>query len=394
MPPRFQLLVAAAASLFAVIGCGGSSTQKTPPPPSEPVTIVAQPASASIPLDSSGTFTVQVEGTPPFQYQWSKNGDSISGATTASYTTPPIELGDTGTQYTVTVSNSVNSVTSAVATVTVGPRSPKPGDLRFKLIGSQALDQWTNDGPASLQFTFQPAFSSAFADPLFIGDQACSAGQPYPNCGWTYDVFYLPSGGMPLSVSFKAGYIADFDADLKTLNTADAVIQSLDFQTAAGAYGSEWLSIQGGQFDLIQRTVSAGLIASTVASDAAQSRVITAVSFDASGQAHLMSYGWQGDTTTVYDTEVSIVAPQDVVNAASNLGSAGFIITAFGGDDTDGYVLVGTKVHGDTLPRAVQAYPQSNLGGRAWMEVADVTWLEYTSSGSISSQGYEFVSEQ
>ena len=36
----------------------------------------------------------------------------------------------------------------------------------------------------------------------------------------------------------------------------------------------------------------------------AHSRVITAVSFDASGQVYFLSYGWQGDTTTVYETKV------------------------------------------------------------------------------------------
>jgi Immunoglobulin domain len=337
---------------------------------------------------------VAVSGTPPFSYQWSKNGQAVSGANDATYTTPAVELGDNGDQYTVTVSNSVNSVTSAPATLTVGPRSPMPGDLRFKLIASQALDQWTDDGPASLQFTFQPAFSNAFASPLQIGDQSCFPAQPYPNCAWTFDVFSLPSGGMPLSVSFKAGYLANFESDLQTLNAPDTVIQTLDFQPVSGAYGSEWLTIQGGQFDLIERVVAPGMITSTVASDAAQSRVITAVSFDASGQAHLMSYGWQGDTTTVYDTEVAIVTPQDVVDTAGNLAGAGFMITGFGGDDTDGYVLVGTKVHGDSLPRALQAYPQSNLGGRGWVDVARLLWQEYSASGSETSNGYEYISEQ
>ena len=82
------------------------------------------------------------------------------------------------------------------------------------------------------------------------------------------------------------------------------------------------------------------------------SRVVTAVSFDNSGQANLISYGWQGDAT-VYETEAIISRPQDVATAATTLAGKGYIISAFGGDDTDGYVLIGTRVKGDTLPRSL-----------------------------------------
>jgi hypothetical protein len=353
----------------------------------------------TVPIYSTGTFNVSVGGTPPFTYQWSRNGVMVSQTTgslyTASYTTTEIELSDNNAQYAVTVSNSVNSVTSSTATLTVGPRSPMPGDLRFKLIGSQALQQWTNDGPEGLQFPWQPTFANAFATPMQIGDQVCSAGPDYPNCAWGFDVFSLPSTGMPLSVAFRAGYLANFETDLQNYNAVDTVIQSLDMQNDVGAYGLELLKIQGSSaFDLLERVVAPGSIASTVAADGLQSRVITAVSFDATGQAHLMSYGWQGDTSTAYETEVSIVAPQDVVTAASSLGSGGFTITAFGGDDSDGYVLVGTKVHGDSVPRPVTAYPQSNPGGRAWVELARFRWIEYSSTGSVTSQGYENIREQ
>jgi len=52
-------------------------------------------------------------------YQWFKNGVAINGATSSSYTTPPTAAGDTGAVFTVTVSNSVGSVTSGPATLTV-----------------------------------------------------------------------------------------------------------------------------------------------------------------------------------------------------------------------------------------------------------------------------------
>jgi hypothetical protein len=52
-------------------------------------------------------------------YQWRKNGATIGGATAASYTTPATSSADNGAQFTVVVTNSVNTVTSSAATLTV-----------------------------------------------------------------------------------------------------------------------------------------------------------------------------------------------------------------------------------------------------------------------------------
>jgi hypothetical protein len=41
------------------------------------------------------------------------------------------------------------------------------------------------------------------------------------------------------------------------------------------------------------------------------------------------------------------------VNQAYNLGNTGYFISAFGGNNTDGYLLVGMRVKGDTLPRFI-----------------------------------------
>lgn len=58
-------------------------------------------------------------GAAPLTYNWSKSGAAISGATSASYTTPATAAADNGALFTVTVSNSVSAVTSSAATLTV-----------------------------------------------------------------------------------------------------------------------------------------------------------------------------------------------------------------------------------------------------------------------------------
>ena len=82
-------------------------------------TISAQPASKTVTAGQAATFSVTAAGTATLTYQWKKNGAAIGGATAASYTTPATVAADNGAQFTVTVTNSVSSVTSNAATLTV-----------------------------------------------------------------------------------------------------------------------------------------------------------------------------------------------------------------------------------------------------------------------------------
>jgi hypothetical protein len=94
------------------------------PAPTAPV-ITTQPAAQSVTAGQSATFTVVASGTGPLSYQWQKNGTAIAAASSASYTTPPASLADSGTRFSVVVSNAGGSKTSASAqlTVTVPPPS-------------------------------------------------------------------------------------------------------------------------------------------------------------------------------------------------------------------------------------------------------------------------------
>jgi hypothetical protein len=79
-------------------------------------TITTQPASTTATVGASASFTVVANGNPAPTYQWLKNGAAISGATNATYTIASTVTGDVAT-YTVTVTNSVSSVTSSAATL-------------------------------------------------------------------------------------------------------------------------------------------------------------------------------------------------------------------------------------------------------------------------------------
>jgi hypothetical protein len=81
--------------------------------------ITAQPANATVAAGQAATFSVTANGTSPLSYQWTRNGASISGATSRSYTTPATASTDNGSTFAVTVTNSVSSASSNSATLTV-----------------------------------------------------------------------------------------------------------------------------------------------------------------------------------------------------------------------------------------------------------------------------------
>ncbi len=359
--------------IVILFGCGGG-----PGSPQQAPSIATQPASQSVPLGQTATFAVSANGSAPISYQWQENRTAIVGATAASYTTTDVTTGDSGSEFTVTVSNAAGSVTSNPATLTVGPRSPKAGDLRFQQVGAPTeAEQGTAD---AIVMTFPKGavngWPNAVGSPLQIGAQGgCfELVTPDSGCGWTVWATALPPDQSGLNAAYNSGSYSNFDSDLNRPgvfdsppDAPDSVITSVDFNPAYNAYAIGWAqTTQGGGFDLRREIVAPGAVPTTVAQDAEQSRVITAVSFDANGRANLFSYGWQGDTRTVYDTQVvSIPAEGDqvgqtVTSAAQSLADEGYILTAFGGDATNGFLLIGTKVRGDSLPRPIfdQACPQ------------------------------------
>jgi hypothetical protein len=89
-------------------------------------TITTQPANQTVTAGQTVTFTVVAGGTAPLSYQWQKNGVSIAGATSSSYTTPATTTADSGSSFTVVVSNSAGTVTSAAATLTVNAAPVAP----------------------------------------------------------------------------------------------------------------------------------------------------------------------------------------------------------------------------------------------------------------------------
>jgi len=109
-----------------------------------PPTITAPPQAAFVSDGRPAMFSAVAVGSSPLAYQWQKNGTIISGANAASYMTPNLVLSDSGSSYSVVVTNSGGSITSNPVTVTVNAVIPT--------ITTQPTSQTVNDG-AKATFT-------------------------------------------------------------------------------------------------------------------------------------------------------------------------------------------------------------------------------------------------
>lgn len=114
--------VVVANSVSSVASAGAVLTVN--PAPVAP-TITTGPTSQTVTNGSSVTFSVVAQGTAPLTYQWQKNSVDIPNANAATLTLNAVTSADAGT-YRVIVGNSVSSITSAAATLTVNPAPTQP----------------------------------------------------------------------------------------------------------------------------------------------------------------------------------------------------------------------------------------------------------------------------
>ena len=122
-----------------------------------PPTISAQPASQTVAVGQTATFSVTASGTGTLTYQWNKNGGAIGGANSASYTTPPAAASDNGASFTVTVTGASGNVTSNAATLTVNapPSIVTQPASKTVIAGQTATFSVTAAGAAPLAYQWK-----------------------------------------------------------------------------------------------------------------------------------------------------------------------------------------------------------------------------------------------
>ncbi len=99
----------------------------TPTTPVAPA-ITNQPANAQVFAGGKVTFTVGMDGSPPFYYQWRRGGTPIADATDNALRLYNVSTADVGA-YDVVVTNLLGQRTSTPANLTVLPALPLPAAL-------------------------------------------------------------------------------------------------------------------------------------------------------------------------------------------------------------------------------------------------------------------------
>jgi len=89
--------------------------------------ITTDPQNALVKEGRSAVFAATATGAPELTYQWLRNDVPIAGANGASYVTPALTAGDSGSTFKVVVTNPLGSATSKAASVTVLPSGVSSG---------------------------------------------------------------------------------------------------------------------------------------------------------------------------------------------------------------------------------------------------------------------------
>ena len=138
--------------------------------------ITKQPAAITVTVGQTASFTVEATGTSP-NFQWKKGDSDIPGANSSAYTTDATSLADSGTKYSVVVSNDLGTVTSNDASLTVTAKpaittqpvsqavaAGQTASFSVVATGTEPLTyQWKKDGSnidGATSSTYKPVSSS------------------------------------------------------------------------------------------------------------------------------------------------------------------------------------------------------------------------------------------
>ncbi|MDB6127453.1 MAG: Immunoglobulin I-set domain protein, partial [Verrucomicrobia bacterium] len=230
-----------------------------------PPAILQQPLSQLLGFGSSVMLSVSASGTAPLGYQWYRDGIAISGATSSTYAAA------SAATYTVVVTNSVGTITSAPAVVTLAARLANVSGRVRVGVGNDALILGlvvTGDGITPKKFLIRAAgpglaqygVSAPLAQPqlaIYSGANVIAS-----NSGW--GTAANPSALAAAAVTTGAFPFATNSADSALLadllpGTYSVVVKSADASTGISLAEAYELNTAGGQLVNLSARLRTGL---------------------------------------------------------------------------------------------------------------------------------------
>lgn len=201
----------------------------------KPPSITQQPTNQTV--NEGGTLTLSVIATNATGYQWKKDGEDITSATSATYTKQSVAPSDAGSYTCVVSGEAGTSVTSDAATVTVNalpvitqqPSSQtinEGGNISLEVTATGATGyQWKKDG-SDIPSATEATYSKSGALPADAGSYTCVV---------------TGAGGSvtssPATVTVNALPVITKQPTNQTVNEGSSLTLSVE---ATGATGYQW----------------------------------------------------------------------------------------------------------------------------------------------------------
>jgi sugar lactone lactonase YvrE len=210
--------------------------------------ITSQPQSQVINAGSSVVFTVAVTGAVNPGYQWSFNGQAISGATAASYTIGSVTEANAGL-YTVTVTSGISSVTSNGAVLAVqasgSPTISSQPQSQTMAAGSTVVFAVTASGAANYQWYSNGAAVAGATNSMLMIQNSSGANAGSYNCMVSNSSGSALSSSATLAITTTSSPGRLFGLSVNTAVGSGNQQLTLGFVTGgAGTSGSQSLLIR------------------------------------------------------------------------------------------------------------------------------------------------------
>ncbi len=381
--------MALAGLCLALAACGGSAD--APPPPESVPVVLTQPVDQSVVVGSAATFGVAATGAAPLAYQWSSSSDgttftAIGGATGVGYNTGATALNQSGTFYRVTVSNSLGSVTSSAARLTVTPAvvapaitvqpadqtvtAPATATFSVTATGTTLAYEWQSSSDAGLTFT--PVAGGPNAPSLAVTNTAASQnGQRYR-----------------VRVSNSAGSVTSSSA-LLTVNAAPSApsftAQPASQTIVAGAAASFTVAVTGTPAPALQWRIngvalsngaqaSGACAGTTVAGASSTTLALTAVPIGCSGAVFsaVASNGVNPDATSNGAT-LTVNAAAAAPSIALQPADASVVAPA----------AASFSAAANGVPSPTAQWQQSTDAGVTWTNITGATSASFTTPATV-----------